>query len=159
MPSLRLGIIEPHLRRYGGIRRMLEFSNRLIARGHSVTFYLPGDQELFCLWMRCDATVKPIEAGFHDNLDVVLFNHEPHWHLLDRFERARRRVFYALHYGKLYGLLYIPFGLSSAVAPAVYGWVRDTNGDYDPMLYVAMGLYVFGALLLLTLGRYPDLKK
>ena len=32
----------------------------------------------------------------------MLFNHEPQWHLLDRFERARRRVFYALHYGKLY---------------------------------------------------------
>jgi glycosyltransferase involved in cell wall biosynthesis/GT2 family glycosyltransferase len=101
--GLHLGIIEPHLRRYGGIRRMLEFSNRLIDRGHRVTFYLPGDQELFCSWMRCDAPVKPIEAGFSDELDVVLFNHEPHWHLLDRFGRARRRIFYALHDGKLYG--------------------------------------------------------
>ena len=32
----------------------------------------------------------------------MLFNHEPQWHLLDRFERARRRVFYALHDGMLY---------------------------------------------------------
>jgi GT2 family glycosyltransferase len=32
----------------------------------------------------------------------VLFNHEPQWHLLGRFERARCRVFYALHYGHLY---------------------------------------------------------
>jgi GT2 family glycosyltransferase len=82
---------------------MLEFSNRLVARGHEVTFYLPDDQELFCSWMRCDARVKPLTAGFDDGLDVILFNHEPHWHLLDRFEQARRRVFYALHYGKLYG--------------------------------------------------------
>jgi GT2 family glycosyltransferase len=100
---MRLGIIEPHLRRYGGIRRMLEFANRLVARGHHVAFYLPDDQELFCSWMRCDAAVKSMSSGFTDDLDVVLFNHEPHWHLLDRFTNAQRRVFYALHYGKLYG--------------------------------------------------------
>src|SRR5262249_5183227 len=52
---------------------------------------------------RCDAAVKPLPAGFGDELDLVLFNHEPQWHLLDRFERARRRVFYALHYAHLYG--------------------------------------------------------
>jgi glycosyltransferase involved in cell wall biosynthesis/GT2 family glycosyltransferase len=101
--GLRLGIIEPHLRRYGGIRRMVEFANRLTARGHHVTFYVPSDQELFCTWMECRAAVKAMPAGFDDPLDVVMFNHEPHWHLLDRFEHARRRVFYALHYGKLYG--------------------------------------------------------
>lgn len=103
MPGLRIGIIEPHLRRYGGIRRMLEFSNRLVARGHQVTFYLPDDQEQFCSWMPCRADVVPLTSGFDDELDIVMFNHEPHWYLLDRFTRARRRVFYALHYGRLYG--------------------------------------------------------
>ena len=101
--GMRLGFVEPHLRRFGGIRRMIEFANRLTARGHLVTFYLPDDVEQRCTWMRCDATVKPIKEGFRDELDVVLFNSEPHWHLLDRFERARRRVFYALHYARLYG--------------------------------------------------------
>ena len=81
---------------------MVEFANRLVARGHRVTFYLPEGAEMSCTWMRCDAQVKPIKAGFGDELDVVLFNHEPQWHLLDRFERARRRVFYALHDGQLY---------------------------------------------------------
>ncbi len=101
--GMRLGFVEPHLRRFGGIRRMIEFANRLTARGHLVTFYLPDDVEQRCTWMRCDATVKPIKDGFGDELDVVLFSSEPHWHLLDRFERARRRVFYALHYAHLYG--------------------------------------------------------
>jgi GT2 family glycosyltransferase len=100
--GLRLGFIEPHLRCFGGIRRMLEFANRLHARGHDVTFYLPATEEPRCTWMRCDAVVKPIPAGFDDELDVILFNHEPQWHLLQRFERARRRVFYALHYAHLY---------------------------------------------------------
>jgi GT2 family glycosyltransferase len=46
--------------------------------------------------------VKPVLEGFHDPLDVVIFNHEPQWHLLERFTGARRRIFYALHYGALY---------------------------------------------------------
>ncbi len=99
---MRIGFIEPHLGRFGGIRRMVEFANRLVARGHAVTFYLPETADLRCSWMRCDAAIKPLQAGFGDELDVVLFNHEPQWHLLDRFERARRRVFYALHDGALY---------------------------------------------------------
>jgi GT2 family glycosyltransferase len=101
--GLRLGIIEPHLRRYGGIRRMLEFANRLSARGHHVTFYLPEDQERRCTWMPCDAEVRTIRSGVDDELDILLFNHEPQWHLLDLFERADKRIFYALHYGRLYG--------------------------------------------------------
>jgi len=99
---MRIGIIEPHLRRYGGIRRMLEFANRLVARGHDVRFYLPDHEDLRCRWMRCDASVRPVRAGLDDELDIVLFNHEPQWHLMDRFGRARRRIFYALHYGRLY---------------------------------------------------------
>jgi glycosyltransferase involved in cell wall biosynthesis/GT2 family glycosyltransferase len=107
---MRLGFIEPHLRRYGGIRRMLEFANRLVARGHDVSFFLPVDgasgpaaTALRCDWMECGARIRPLHDGFDAPLDVVVFNHEPQWHLLERFERADRRIFYALHYGRLYG--------------------------------------------------------
>jgi GT2 family glycosyltransferase len=100
---MRLGFVEPHLARFGGIRRMVEFANRLVARGHDVTFYLPPEAEMRCAWMRCDAAVKPVTEGFGADLDVVMFNHEPQWHLIDRFEGARRRAFYALHYAHLYG--------------------------------------------------------
>jgi cyanate permease len=60
------------------------------------------------------------------------------------------------YYGRIYGLLYLPFGLASSVSPALYGWVRDTTGSYDAMLYVAMAMFVTGAVLLLGLGRYPE---
>lgn len=66
------------------------------------------------------------------------------------------RYFGMAHYGKIYGMLYLPFGLASSVSPAVYGWVRDTTGSYDAMLYVAIGLFVGGAVMLLGLGRYPE---
>ena len=58
-------------------------------------------------------------------------------------------------YGKIYGMLYMAFGMASAVSPFLYGTVRDRTGDYSAMLYVAAALFVGGALLLLTLGRYP----
>jgi glycosyltransferase involved in cell wall biosynthesis/GT2 family glycosyltransferase len=82
---------------------MVEFANRLITRGHDVAFYLPDHQDPRCFWMRCDAQVRPLSSGFHDELDIVLFNDERQWHLLERFVRARRRIFYALHYARLYG--------------------------------------------------------
>ena len=66
------------------------------------------------------------------------------------------RYFGMAHYGKIYGMLYVPFGLASSISPAVYGWVRDGTGSYDAMLYVAMGLFIGGAVMLLGLGRYPD---
>lgn len=68
------------------------------------------------------------------------------------------RYFGMAHYGKIYGMLYMAFGLASAASPAAYGWVRDTNGDYDAMLTIAMGLFVVGAVMLLGLGRYPELR-
>jgi GT2 family glycosyltransferase len=82
---------------------MLEFANRLVARHHDVTFYLPDQEDLRCAWMRIDARIKPLGAGVNDELDIVLFNDERQWHLLDAFTSARRRVYYALHYAALYG--------------------------------------------------------
>src|SRR5262249_40350238 len=67
-----------------------------------VTFYLPDDAELRCGWMPCDARIAALSSGFDAPLDVVVFNSEPQWHLVERFEHARRRVFYALHYACLY---------------------------------------------------------
>jgi predicted MFS family arabinose efflux permease len=59
------------------------------------------------------------------------------------------------HYGKIYGMLYMPFGIFSAISPVAYGRIRDVSGSYDQMLLAATFLFVSGALLLLTLGRYP----
>lgn len=100
---MKIGFLEPHLRRYGGIRRIIEFSNRLVERGHEVTIYVPSEEPTTCDWMTVAARVRHIPDGLADELDVLLFNHEPQWYLLDLFTKARRRVFYALHDGSLYG--------------------------------------------------------
>lgn len=99
---MRIGFIEPHLLRFGGIRRIIELGNRLVERGHTVTVYLPKDEHGSCTWMTCRADVRRIEESLDDPLDVLVFNEESQWYHLARFSRARRRVFYALHYGMLY---------------------------------------------------------
>lgn len=67
------------------------------------------------------------------------------------------RYFGMAHYGKVYGMLYMPFGLFSAISPIVYARVRDVSGSYDPILQVALFGFLVGGALLLLLGRYPEL--
>jgi OFA family oxalate/formate antiporter-like MFS transporter len=66
------------------------------------------------------------------------------------------RYFGMANYGKIYGMLYMPFGLFSAASPLLYAYVRDTTGSYDPILWAAKFGFVIGGGLLLFLGRYPD---
>lgn len=68
------------------------------------------------------------------------------------------KYFGMAHYGRIYGVLYMPFAIGSAISPIVYGMVRDRTGNYDPILLVAMAMFAFGGALLLALGRYPDPK-
>ena len=66
------------------------------------------------------------------------------------------RYFGMANYGKIYGMLYMPFGLFSALSPIIYAYVRDTTGSYNPILQAAIFAFVVGGALLLLLGRYPD---
>lgn len=67
------------------------------------------------------------------------------------------RYFGMANYGTIYGALYIPFGIGSAISPILYGGVRDLTGSYDTMLGAAIAMFVVGGALLPTLGRYPVL--
>lgn len=68
------------------------------------------------------------------------------------------RYFGMAHFGRIYGMLYMPFGLFSAISPLIYGIVRDRTGSYDAMLIAASVLFVAGGALLLTMGQYPGPK-
>ena len=65
------------------------------------------------------------------------------------------RYFGMAHFGRIYGMLYLPFGLCSGISPVLYGAVRDRVGSYDPILSAAAVVFVVGGALLLGLGRYP----
>ena len=65
------------------------------------------------------------------------------------------KYFGMANYGRIYGLLYMPFGMGSAISPILYGAVRDATGSYDMMLIAAAGMFAVGGGLLLLMGRYP----
>ena len=90
---MRISFVEPHLELYGGIRRILEFSNRFVDRGETVTIYHPSGQA--CTWMECRARVRPLSELHADAHDVVIFNNPPDYRHVRRC-RAAVRVFYIL---------------------------------------------------------------
>ncbi len=66
------------------------------------------------------------------------------------------RYFGMANYGKIYGMLYMPFGLFSAASPVVYAQVFDRTGSYDSILQISIFMFIGGGALLLLLGRYPQ---
>ncbi len=90
---MKIAFVEPHLGVYGGIRRILEFSNRFVDRGEDVTVFHPSGAP--CTWMECRARVRPTVELFRSDFDVVIFNDPPDYRLVRR-ARARLKVFYVL---------------------------------------------------------------
>ena len=90
---VRISFIEPHLELYGGIRRVLEFSNRFTDRGETVTIYHPSGRP--CEWMECRATFRPLDELGRSPHDVVIFNNPPDY-VWARRARASLKVFYIL---------------------------------------------------------------
>jgi MFS family permease len=65
------------------------------------------------------------------------------------------RYFGLKAYGAIYGWLLVPFGLGAGLGPLLSGWMYDRHGNYMPTLYGAALVFVSGAALIGTLGRYP----
>lgn len=90
---MKIAFVEPHLGVYGGIRRILEFSNRFVDRGHDVHIFHPRGTP--CEWMPCRARVRPTSELFGDSFDAVIYNDPPDYPLVRR-ARAALKVFYIL---------------------------------------------------------------
>jgi predicted MFS family arabinose efflux permease len=67
------------------------------------------------------------------------------------------RYFGVKHYGVIYGLIFGIFAVGAAAGPSLFGYAYDKTGSYAQILTVCTGLFVFAAVLLAFLGRYPDL--
>jgi MFS family permease len=66
------------------------------------------------------------------------------------------RYFGLAHYSKIYSFLYAMFAIGAATAPSVFGFVYDSSGSYVSIFSISTGLFLFGSILLLLLGRSPD---
>jgi MFS family permease len=65
------------------------------------------------------------------------------------------RYFGMRDFGRLYGLLLGIVTFASALAPALFAVLYRSSGSYDSMLKVAMGCFIAGPALVLTLGQCP----
>ena len=92
---MKVAFVEPHLGLFGGIRRILELSNRLTDRGVEVTVFHPAGTP--CDWMECRAGIRPSESLLDQPQDVVIYNDpNPEDFRLVRRAPARLKVFYVL---------------------------------------------------------------
>ena len=94
MRKLRFAFLEENFAVSGGMRRIIEISNRLVERGHEVDIMLgiPGEP-LECDWLPVKANIKRMED--RTDYDVALINHCPAWPVL-KTTPARLKVYYWL---------------------------------------------------------------
>jgi MFS family permease len=74
---------------------------------------------------------------------------------LDLMAYFAARYFGLAHYSKIYGILYAILAVAGGVAPMLFARVYDVTSSYETSFLIATGLFVFGALIVLALGRYP----
>ena len=92
---MKISFVEPHLKIYGGIRRIIELANRLTEMGHDVTiFHSDGSP---CQWMKCIAKVKSYDEVLKEEHDVIIYNDpNPIDYKLVKKAKAKLKVFYVL---------------------------------------------------------------
>ena len=66
------------------------------------------------------------------------------------------RYFGLRHYSKIYAILYAILAVAGGTAPMLFARVFDETASYDISYMIATGLFLFGAVILLALGRYPN---
>ncbi|MEX1241922.1 MAG: glycosyltransferase family 4 protein [Cyclobacteriaceae bacterium] len=91
--SLILGVILPHTKIFGGVKRFFEIGNILIAKGHQFMVFTPDAQPPD--WFDFKGPVLKLDGIAAYSMDV-LFTTEPGF--LDHVEKAttRLRIFYAV---------------------------------------------------------------
>lgn len=97
---MKIGYLIPHLKCYGGIRRIVELTNRLLKR-HEVTLFVSHSESLVCEWMEVKSKVLLAKELPNRPLDVICFSLEEDWPLPMK-AKAKAIVYYILHYGVLY---------------------------------------------------------
>jgi len=88
---LRIGVILPHLKLFGGVRRYIELGNSLVERGHTYTIFTPDGEK--CEWMNYSGLVKKI-TEMEDEVPDVLITGSPEYFGLLLKSGSSLKVFY-----------------------------------------------------------------
>jgi MFS family permease len=75
---------------------------------------------------------------------------------LDLMAFFAARYFGLAHYAKIYAILYATLAVAGGMAPMLFARVFDVTASYEISFLIATGLFLFGAVILLALGRYPQ---
>jgi len=102
---MRIGFIEPGLHVCGGIRRIMEVSNRLVKLKHDVTLLTP--KGLPCSWLPTHSKVQRLDSLQNAKFDIIIFN------LAEQYKdalraNAKKKVFWVLAPEALYKQPEIP---------------------------------------------------
>lgn len=91
---MRICFIEPHLQYgIGGIRRIIEVSNRLISFGHAVTIFTPKGRP--CNWIANKIPTLKLDTLKNYTFDVAVFNLAEQYPIALR-AKAPKKVFWVL---------------------------------------------------------------
>jgi len=59
-------------------------------------------------------------------------------------------------FGSIFGVITIGLTASSGAGPFIAGWLFDISGGYHLMLVIGIPLALFGSLVMLSIGHYPE---
>jgi MFS family permease len=68
------------------------------------------------------------------------------------------RYFGPRAFALIYGIMFAAFQIGSAFGPPLMGFYYDRAGNYIGALWVIAGIVLAGTVLIVLLGRYPDLR-
>ncbi|MDP4106338.1 MAG: glycosyltransferase family 4 protein [Bacillota bacterium] len=91
---MKFSFIQPHLRIFGGIRRIIELTNHLIALGHVVTIYHPDGTP--CQWLKSLAKTKKLSEIGEDAHEILVYTHPLQNDVFTKTP-AKLKVYYILH--------------------------------------------------------------
>jgi len=185
---MKVGFIEPHLNEgIGGIRRIIEVSNRLKARGHDVSIFTP--KAIPCPWLPNTVPIFKLHKLERFKFDCVIFN------LAEQYKfalgaKAAHKVFWVLAPEATYknpavpvAALKMPFyflansqytidyirkygKVLQAEIPIISGGINPDHFRFDPRVPKTHHVLYFGsprpwkgsALVESALGGFQDIK-
>lgn len=75
---------------------------------------------------------------------------------LDMLAYLTGRYFGTANYPAIFGAIYASFTVGAGIAPPIYGGIAASNGSYDSILTISVGLLIISMVLFLLLGKYPE---
>ncbi len=90
---LSIGFIEPHLKVCGGIRRILEVSNRLLKYGHKPIIFTPNGEDV--KWFNNTVPIKKLQNIYDYKFDSCVFNLAQQFNICN-VVKAKKKIFWVL---------------------------------------------------------------